>query len=185
MGAPAILRDVYHHYIEQFGEPNESLEFGDDAELENYPNKIEIFVWHRNMHCELTTLATVGMSILPLPGDEGRGELLMTVRKKITEQELDAISMFLANMAMYSFDPQNKALEWWDVIRDPEPIPLTKSCTSILVHPKFVEKGFDHFEYDGETIRMFNLVPLTSEEADFGREQWDELLKTTDVFIPR
>ncbi len=185
MSASPILQKVYHEHIEHFGEPSSSTFFDDAKQTEGFPNRVDVFVWDADSKCDMTTFSTIGMAALPLPKASHRAELHFAVRRSLGRKETRDVSRFLANLAMYPFQI-GEPLDWWHTLSDPGDIPLFETTKCVLLHPRFVEDGWDSIATDEREVHILNVVPITREEKDLRKVSLImERLAEVDMFEPR
>lgn len=188
MGASPIVQTVYNEHIEHYGEPDESITFDDpkDAKYARIgPERIDVFIWQANENCRMTAFSTIGMSDGQLPSAPHRAELHFTIRGPVSESDARAIARFLANLAMHPFH-SGQPLDWWHTLREPGDIPLFKTAKCVIMHPRFVPKGWDNIKTDGFDIHILNVVPITLEELELRRlSAIRDRLAAIDMFTPR
>ena len=165
MGASPIVRHVYQEHIERYGEPDRSIVYEDYAAPPERPSRIDIFVWPASAQDGITLFSTMGMAAAPMSGAPHRAELHFAIRRHLDDATVGSISKFLANLAIHPF-LQATFFDWWHKVRDPGPLPLFTSATSVLFHPRFIETGWDTITFDGLMTKILNVVPITPEEYD-------------------
>lgn len=181
----SILQQIYRAHIEHFGEPNRSVVFDDRKQIDGFPNRVDVLIWYPNGECDITTFATIGMASLPLPKANHRAELHFAIRKSLEQSQIKDVSRFLANLAMYPFQI-GEPLDWWHTLSRPGEIPLFSTAKCLLLHPRFVNEGWDSIATDEGDVHILNAVPITKEEKDL-REVSAILdrLGEVDIFEPR
>ena len=185
MGAPPFLRDVYREHINRFGEPTDSIVFDDETPRAGYPERIDILIWDADDDCDITTFATIGLSSLPMPKAPYRAELHFAVRRHLDAREKQQFAGFLANLAMYPFQTE-EPLDWWHTLRDPGSIPLHHTASCILLHPRFVEDGWDTSMIGDQEVRILNAIPITQQERELRQINLiQDALGGLDIFEPR
>ena len=118
-------------------------------------------------------------------GADYRAELHFAVRREVDDGAIHSVARFMANLATYPFHHQ-VSLDWWHKIRDPGRIPLFNGAESILLHPAFVEGGWDLIE-TVPPVRLLNVVPISGEasklrtRASLSDYLWNDL---RDPFLP-
>lgn len=189
-----LVRKVYFEHVDHFGEPDNSIRFGDGTIREgeeHFPPVIDVMIWRPDDSVDVATFSTIGMSERPMPGADFRAELHFAVRRKsFTAEEEHQIALFLANLATYPFHYKT-CLDWWHSLRDPGSIPLFSDGMSVLLHPSFVEDGWDTITHDEQEVRLLNVVPITSEERQLKNnsgidalfDRWADI--DIDLFAPR
>lgn len=70
------------------------------------------------------------------------------------------MAYFLASVADYPFR-WGLNLDWWQVIRDVNPIPGFSGCRHLLLHPRFTPESFDEIDDDEGKVKLLYVVPLT------------------------
>ena len=187
----ALSCQVYQQHIEHFGEPHDGIVFDDstaaNALPDHLPPRIEVLVWHPTPDLDISTFSTIGMSDKPMRDAEHRAELHFAVRMKLSPHEINACARFLANVANYPFH-YGTHFDWWHKLLDPGAIPLFVNAKSILLHPRFVDDGWDHIHCeDGTHVKLLNVMPISAEAYKLKSRQelmdylWDEL---GDPFTP-
>lgn len=185
MGASQLVGQVYLEHIAHFGEPDESIVYDGGKAISGFPERIDVLVWEPTADLDITTLATIGMSDAAMPGASHRAELHFAVRKELARDEMEAASLFLANLAMYPFHHE-MSLDWWNTIQKPGAIPAFDKAQSALLHPRFVEDGWDTIHVDGTEVRILNVVPVTLDELKLKQvDRLAEELGKIDIFAPR
>ena len=186
MGASPIIRQVYRAHIERYGEPDRSIVYEDHNAPDGRPDRIDIFVWPPSDHEDVTIFSTIGMAASPMVGANHRAELHFPIRGRFDAATVGEMSLFLANLAMYPF-LNATFFDWFHKLRDPGRIPLFSGATSVLLHPKFVDTGWDTIECDDVLVRILNLVPITPDEHQMQLfDLMDHWTKSgIDVFAPR
>jgi hypothetical protein len=180
----SILQQIHRAHIEHFGEPDQPLVFDGARQIDGFPDRVDVLIWNPDDECDITTFATIGMASLPLPKANHRAELHFAVRKSLEQRQLSDVSRFLTNVAMYPFQI-GEPLDWWHTPSNPSEIPLflTAKC---LLHPRFVNDGWDSIATNEGDVHILNVVPITKEEKDLREisailDRLDEV----DVFEPR
>lgn len=185
MAASQILQDVYGAHVDHFGEPNDSWVFDDGKRSDIYPNRIDVLVWGATTDCDITTFSTIGMSDREMLGAEHRAELHFAVRLTLPEEDRVAIARFLANLAMYPFQI-GSFLDWWHIIADPGKIPLYSCAHCVLLHPRFVQSGWDTIQTAEGEVHILNVIPITREERALKEKaRIADALSSVDMFSPR
>ncbi|WP_035615173.1 suppressor of fused domain protein [Haloferula sp. BvORR071] len=185
MGAPPFLREVYREHIDHFGEPTDSIVFDDRVPCAGYPERIDVLIWDADDDCDMTTFATIGMSSIPLPNAIYRAELHFAVRRHLDANGKQELGRFLANLAMYPFQT-GEPLDWWHTLRDPGSIPLYQAASSALLHPRFVDEGWDTSMIGDQEVRILNVVPITPTERNLRQINLiQDTLAGIDIFEPR
>ncbi len=168
MPADPILKSLYHHHLDHFGEPDEGIVFDDPPPLnDTFPSRIDVFIWQPTADCDVTTFATIGMAARPMSGSRHRAELHFGIRDSLTPANQRKVAAFMANLAIYPFYHQT-SFDWWHRIRQPGKIPMFPSCPSLFFHPRFVADGWDTVVFQDTDIRLLNIIPVTQAEYDLG-----------------
>jgi hypothetical protein len=187
MAASPLTRHVYREHLERFGEPDDAVTFRDDEESYGRPARIDIVVWRRSAEVDVTTFATIGMAALPMPGASHRAELHFTIRRNVDRAIIDAVSEFLANLAVYPF-LNDTFFDWWHKLSYPGQIPLFQQATALLFHPRFGKTGWDTIKFNSVQVKILNVVPITADEyaMDNVPDLLDHWHRTDiDLFTPR
>lgn len=153
--------EIRQQYNQNFGPESAffKLQGEDNSKL---PSQIELLLWHPDSYSDLSTLATLGMSDLPMAEGE-RAELHLAWEGKLSENEEKSLVEFLANLALYPFLSGQKA-HWWQVIELDGDIPCFKNKKALLFHPPFHEEGWAQIECSDTLVRILNVVPLSEDE---------------------
>lgn len=185
MSTLPILQEAYRQHIDHFGDPTGSIVFDDGKQMSGFPERIDVFTWVPDAECDITTFATIGMAAMPMAGAEHRAELHFAVRRELTNDEIHKASVYLANLAMYPFY-HSTYFDWWHTLSDTGPVPFYTEAQCILLHPRFVEDGWDGFETDGQRVKILNVVPVTRRELESGNASGIlDRLDGIDIFTPR
>jgi len=159
-----LVRAIYLDHLEHFGEPGASIRFGDGTVREgqeHFPPLIDVMIWRADESLDITTFATFGMAERPMDGAEHRAELHFAIRQTSLSED------------------------------DPGSIPLFSAGMSALLHPRFVEEGWDSTTVENQEVRYLNVVPITEAERQLKNETGlDALLDhwsdhAIDLFSPR
>ena len=187
-----LVKAVYHEHIARFGEPAQSIRYQDpplDASIA-VPAFVDVMVWPADEELNITTFATIGMCDLEMPQSGQRAELHFSLEGDADPQTTAEITRFLANLALYPFI-NHSHLDWWHVIPNAGHIPHFAGMHSLLLHPSFVEGGWDHLCDLSQPIKILNVVPITANElAQYRVGGIDGLLQDferhdTNLFAPR
>ncbi len=154
------MRHIFDEHVSHYGDPDLQFEFGQGGN--GYFHRLDVFVWLATNDLPMTTFSTLGMADRPMPGVAHRCEMHWTIRGTLKDTDLSNCSFFLSKLAEYPFF-KSTALDHWHIIKDLE-IPAFSECAHILFHPSFVPNGWDNMDWNGETIKILNLVPLTHDE---------------------
>lgn len=189
-----LVRAVYIDHVDHFGEPDHSIRFGDGTARkgeEHFPPRIDVMIWRPDDSVDIGTFATIGMAERPMDDADYRTEMHFAVRRKsFTEQEEYQIALFLANLATYPFHYRTH-LDWWHSLRDVGKIPLFSDGMSVLLHPRFIEDGWDTLIYKEQEVRLLNVIPITPEERQLKNDSGIDALfeswadRNIDLFAPR
>jgi len=186
MGASPIVRQVYRAHIERYGEPDRSIVYEDHDPPDGRLARIDIFVWPPSAHEDVTIFSTIGMAASPMVGANHRAELHFPIRGRFDAATVGEMSLFLANLAMYPF-LNATFFDWYHRVPRAGLIPLFSSATSVLLHPKFVDTGWDTIEFDDVLVRILNVVAITPNEQQMNifdlMDHWTN--SGIDVFAPR
>jgi len=167
-----IVKKVYREHIEKFGEPTRSLRYDKKEPYDSnaYPPFIDVMIWSPEEDLNMTTFATIGMSDMPMKGADYRIELHMSVEGELDEETAANITIFLANLAQYPFI-NSTYFDWWHTVPNAGEIPGYKTTHSLLLHPAFVENGWDLICTDYGHVKIINVIPITKEEQLMSKEK--------------
>ncbi|MCM8541057.1 MAG: suppressor of fused domain protein [Lentisphaeraceae bacterium] len=158
------LKYVYLEYLVRFGKPNGYFSFKSEIEDEGMPKEVVVFYWLANKKRSSNIFCTLGMST-EIMEDGEMAEMHLTVKDKtLDEDQIIAFCRFIANFSMYPF-LHEFAMDWWNLIVDVGQIPVYPDSQSLLIHPEFTDEKFVNIEMGEETIKFFNIVPLTKDES--------------------
>lgn len=167
MPASPIVRHTYLETIDRFGEPDTVITFDDPPPPDDsWPARIDVLIWHDDEDLDITTFATVGMCDRQMEHVEHRCEIHFSIRRPASEMDLNAVAWFCANIAVYPF-ARDTFFDWAQTINNPGPIPYFPNCTALLLHPAFVEDGWDKLEFEGTSIYIMNAVPVADRELEY------------------
>jgi len=139
---------------------------------DSWPQRIDVLIWEDDADLDITTFATVGMCDRPMTHADHRCELHFSIRRPASDTDLNRVANFCANLAVYPFANQT-FFDWVQTINSPGEIPYFPNCSALLLHPAFVEDGWDTMEFEGTKINIMNLVPVTSDELETRRQAND------------
>ena len=188
-----LLKAVYFEHLDNFGEPDHSIRFGDGTIRENeehFPPIIDVMIWRPDGSADITTFSTIGMSEMPMTEVPYRCELHFSVRSEKPLENESTIARFLANLATYPFHYETH-FNWWHTLRDPGRIPLFSEGMAVLFHPRFVGDGWDTIIHHDQTVKLLNVVPITQEERRLNDDSGIQALmdhwgdQMIDLFEPR
>ncbi len=167
-----IVRQVYKEHISKFGEPSCSLRYDNPPHYDDevYPSFIDVMVWNADEEVDITTFVTIGMSEKKMKGADYRAELHFSIEGKLKQSSIDKITIFMANVALYPF-MNSTHFDWWHTLPNVNKIPEFKSGCGLLLHPAFVEDGWDVICTEESHVKIMNLVPLTKYECDIAAEK--------------
>lgn len=155
-----LMRHVFDAHVTNYGDPDLQYEFG-SGENKLF-HRLDIFVWQATKDIPMTTFSTSGMADLVMKDTVHRCEIHWTIRGTLAEKDISSCSYFLSKLAEYPFT-KNITLDHWHIITGLD-IPVFSKCSNLLFHPTFVKDGWDKIDWNGETIKILNIVPLTDEE---------------------
>jgi hypothetical protein len=191
MPATPIVSHVYQETLARFGEPDAVITFDDPPPPDDrWPARIDVLVWKDDAELDITTFATVDMCDRPMAHVEHRCEIHISVRRSADSMDLNSVACFCANLAVYPF-ANDTFFDWAQTINNPGRILYFPNCTGILLHPAFVEDGWDSLEFGGLKIHIMNAVPVSRQELDYRRENgpfsiFDFFVENeTDLFTDR
>ena len=182
-----LMRHVFEQHVKHYGDPDLRFEFHQGTS--KIFNRLDVFAWEPTNQIPMTTFSTAGMADLALNGTSHRCEIHWTIRGRLTEKEESACAQFLAALAEYPF-LKDTPLDHWHIISRVA-IPAFSKCSHILFHPTFVKDGWDKIQFNGQIIKILNLVPITSEENQLAvsagvNTLLDHLFSSkTDIFSDR
>ena len=186
----ALVKAVYHEHIARFGEPAQSIRYEDPPVQVPVPGFVDVMIWPADEELDITTNATIGMCDMEMSQPGSRAELHLSLAGNVDEQTRSEITRFLANLSLYPFINQTW-LDWWHVIPNAGQIPHFTGMHSVLIHPAFVQDGWDHIHAEDQLVKILNIIPITAQElALYRTEGMDKLLQyweqnDTDYFAPR
>lgn len=186
----SLVKAVYHEHIARFGEPAQSIRYEDPPVQVPVPGFVDVMVWPADEEVDITTFATIGMSDLEMSSPGSRAELHFSLQGSVDSETTSQITRFLANLSLYPFINQTW-LDWWHVIPNAGQIPHFTGMHSVLIHPAFVQDGWDHIHIDQQHVKILNIVPITAHELKLYRtEGMDKLLQYWEqndiqLFAPR
>jgi hypothetical protein len=185
------MKRLYHHLVtHRWGEPTDLTVF--DGSLARQPSaldQVHIAIW-APPDDGVTTFFTLGMSEIPMPGQQYRVELTLGIRGPVSSQLRAELAGFLANITEYPFS-NALALNWWERLANPGTIPGFPDCTQLLFAPMSVDPKFETFGHPDEDVKVLAVIPITPSEnhilKDHGVDAMLEHWETTgtDVFTPR
>ena len=101
------------------------------------------------------------------------------------DEETKEVANFLVNFAMLPLHYRNK-MDWWDIIPIGKDIPLYNTTEHIVLHPKFSDDATDTIKADRREVKIFNLIPITTEEKELEMvSKITEHLMSFDFLSPR
>jgi len=170
--AKPIVRQVYKEHISKFGEPSSSIRYDNPPHLDDeiYPSCIEVMVWDADEEVKVTTFATIGMSEKEMVGVNYRAELHFSIEGKLENKAVNVITKFMANIAVYPFI-NSTYFDWWHTLPNVNNIPEFKSECGLLLHPAFVDDGWDMICTEESHVKIINLVPLIKSECNIATEK--------------
>lgn len=158
------LKYVYLEYLVRFGKPSGYFSFKSEIQENGMPKEVVIFYWLANKKRVSNIFCTLGMSTERMEDGE-LAEMHLTVsNKSLDEDQTMAFCRFIANFSMYPF-LHEFAMDWWNLIVDVGQIPVYPDSQSLLIHPEFENEKFTNIQMGEETIKFFNIVPLTKQES--------------------
>jgi len=154
-----LMRHVFDEHVRNYSDPDLHFQFGASAIFEY----MDVFVWQPSKEIPMTTLSTMGMAERPMDGCTHRSEIHWTIRGRLSEEDETDAAAFLANVAAFPF-LRNSFFDFWHLLPNLGRIPAFANCSAGLLHPSFVEKGWDTILYEHDTIKILNFVPITPSE---------------------
>jgi hypothetical protein len=163
------LRFVYLEYLQRYGKPSGYFTYKPDCNPQGLPKEILVLYWQNKKEKPLTHFATLGMSSLQMQDGEV-AELCYSVRSVLSGDDILEFSRFLANFTMYPF-MHDFSVSWWNIIVDIDSIPLYPDSNALLIHPEPNNQGPSNIHMGEDVIKLFNIVPLTSEESNMVQDK--------------
>ena len=163
------LRFIYFEYLQRYGKPHGYFTYKPECKSEDLPREILILYWQTLGDNPKTHFATLGMSSQSMEDGEV-AELRLSVRGLFEGDDVLAFSRFLANFTLYPF-LHDFAVDWWNIIVDVGPVPVYPDSNALFVHPEPSETGSGDIAMGDQTIKLFNVIPLTAEESDMVQEE--------------
>lgn len=183
-----IHQFVENQYIENFGTPSSSVRMQGGVDP-RFPELLDIYFWDADEKNPLTTIATNGISQLPMTGKDHRCELHLYIAGSLTNEELNPLVEFIANFSLNPFSTES-AFELFQSFGLTGSIPSFPSCPAIWLSGPFSEDGWEVMMYPEFPIHIYNLVPLKPEEhailtsnPESGPQKLVEYLKNEDIQI--
>ena len=167
-----IVMQVYHEHISKFGEPARSVSYenppSDSDDI--YPSSIDVMVWSPDNEVNITTFATIGMSEKVMQGADHRAELHFSVEGTLGTELTSEITMFMANLSLYPF-MNNTYFDWGYTLPGIGKVPGFPAAGSLLLHPAFMEDGWDLISTDDAEVKIINVIPVTQKEYMLSKEK--------------
>lgn len=188
----ALVKAVYHEHIARFGEPAQSIRYEDPPISPSIaaPAFIDVMVWPADEELNITTFATIGMSDAEMSEPGLRVELHFSLEGNVDPETTSKVTLFLANLSLYPF-VNRSYLDWWHVIPEAGLIPHFTGMRSVLLHPAFVDGGWNHVCHETQNVKILNVVPITAQELELyrsaGIEGLQQYFERQDInlFAPR
>lgn len=163
------LKFIYFEYIQRYGKPQGYFTYKPECHSNELPCEILVFYWQNLGENPKTHFATLGMSSQPM--EDGQvAELRLSVRGMFEGDDVLAFSRFLANFTMYPF-LHDFAVDWWNIIIDVGQVPVYPDSSALFVHPEPSETGNGDIAMGDQTIKLFNVIPLTADESEMVQEE--------------
>jgi hypothetical protein len=145
---------------------------------------IHVPVWPADETSDVTAFNTLGMSEMLIPGADYAAELHFAIRGALDEGRRGEVGRFLANLAQFPFH-RGVRLDWWDLIREPGPIPCYPNCRHLLLYPRLAEDGLDGFDDPDGPVKLFYAIPITARERELilagGRQAFLDHVREWDI----
>ena len=145
---------------------------------------IHVPVWPADATSDVTAFNTLGMSERPIPGADYCAELHLGIRGGLDEPARAEVGRFLANLAQFPFH-RSVELDWWELIREPGPIPSFPNCRHLLLHPRLAGDGIDVLDDPDGPVKLFYVIPITPLERrlmlERGRQAFQEHVRDRDI----
>lgn len=146
---------------------------------------IQVVRFCNQPHEGVDTLATLGLSDMPLPLDSGREvrqELLVSVYNHF---DAEAVASFLLTFAEY-VEMHSRALLRGDVVGPSSPlIPQVKADGVYAAMPVFFEDELATYSKTSPSTVIVWLIPIRKEEADYvrtcGWDAFEDLLESVEL----
>ncbi|MFF2085348.1 suppressor of fused domain protein [Nocardia sp. NPDC058176] len=189
MGASPLLRAVFHDVRQLYGPADDGFVFEDGPGPLGH---IDVLVYRPTDRIPVTTFATVGMAAGEMPATTapgGRAELRFSWRGHLEPERESAVARLLANLAAYPWITDQQ-LGWGHMMTLEEDFPGFPDCRTVMFAGPLFPEAQDIFEAEGTTIRILNIVPLTTPETARARTMpsgffLTELMDQVDLFSPR
>ena len=187
-----LIKAVYQEHIARFGEPAQSVRYEDppiDPSIA-VPAFIDVMIWPADEELNISTFATIGMSDAEMSESGLRVELHFSLEGEVEPETTNKITLFLANLSLYPF-VNRSYLDWWHVIPEAGSIPHFTGMHSLLLHPAFVDGGWNHVCHKTQSVKILNVVPITAKELALYRSAGIEGLQQyfeqqdINIFAPR
>jgi hypothetical protein len=183
------MKRLYHHFIERYGEPKDVWVF-DPAEFKEpappFLGLTHVMAWPADRHCDVTTFQSLGMSDRRMKGARYFAEVHWGIRAKLKKQQRLEVARRIADVCAYPFQYDRK-LDWWEVIKNPGPLPGFEGCKHLLLHPKLAAQAEDRIKDEDGLIKLLFLVPITPQErhliVDHGRDALTDHLSANEVDV--
>ncbi|MBX7150998.1 suppressor of fused domain protein [bacterium] len=165
-----LMRFVFDEHVAHYGEPDIHFRFDSHSAI-NKPvlDYLDIFVWRPTIEIPMTTFSTMGMAEKAMNGCPHRCEIHWTIRGSLSEQSESDVATFLANIATWPF-LKNNYFDYWHLLPDVGLIPQFSNCESVIFHPAFKKGGWDQLMYNDLTVKLLNLIPITTAEKKLSIE---------------
>ena len=161
------MRRLHAFFVEQFGEPEDLWVF-DPAEVRHPPPYLRpthVMVWPADDKCDVTTFQSLGMSERLMPGRRYFAELHWGIRGRLNVAERHAVAQRIADFCTYPFQ-HGLALDWWQVLADPGPLPHFPNCPHLLLHPDPADPDRSTLADPTGPIKLLYLIPITARENE-------------------
>ena len=149
------LKFIYLELIIRQGKPTGFFTFKTKVNSAKTPVEIVILYWLANEKRPETTFCTLGMSSCPMR-DHSKGEVCLSVRDDLDEDQIMAFCRFLANFSVFPF-LHNFAFNWWNIITDIGPVPVYSNATTLLILPNDSGTQANEIQMGDEKITLFNI----------------------------
>jgi hypothetical protein len=166
------MRRLHAHFVELFGQPEDLWVFDplDFAVPPAYVRPTHVMVWPADERCDVTTFQSLGMSERRMPGQPYFAEIHWGIRGPLNIEQRQAVAQRMADFCTYPFQ-HNIALDWWQVLSDPGPLPLFQGCQHLLLHPDPANPDQSTLDDAAGPIKLLYLIPLTPYERNLLMQQ--------------
>lgn len=163
------MRFIFLEYSHRYGKADGYFSFETNMPQGKSPSNIIIFYWVTKGPQSSTTFCTLGVSEHPMNNGE-RAEMHLTLKRKMNPDQIMDFCYFIANFAIYPF-LHEFALTWWSLIIDVGQVPLYANSSALLIQPEFSDSELNDISIGEDSIRLYNIVPLTNNETQIAQHK--------------